>query len=94
MIDDIQTMTLLNVLEYDGLVAIEAGVAKPTERFERSLAAAATGAATRSAKGQKSSHVDLREPISQAMHALYGKYLNEEEMQRLVDAMLPIAAAR
>lgn len=90
MIDDIQTMTLLNVLEYDGLVAIEQGVARPTARFERSLAATP---ATRRAKRQKT-HVDLREPISQAMHQLYGKYLNEEEMQRLVDAMLPIARGR
>lgn len=89
MIDDlIQTVTLLNVLEYDGLIAIEGGVAKPTARFERSLAAAP---AARRAKREKA-HVDLREPISQAMHALYGKYLNEDEMQRLVDAMLPIAA--
>jgi hypothetical protein len=90
MIDDIQTMTLLNVLEYGGLIAIEEGVPKPTPRFERSLAAAP---AIRR-KQRPTTHAELREPISQALHELYGKYLSEEEMQRLVDAMLPIAAAR
>jgi hypothetical protein len=38
-------------------------------------------------------NANLRETVSQAMHGLYGKVLTQEEMQRLVDAMMPIASA-
>ncbi len=86
MIHDFETMTLLGVLEYDGLIRIESGIARTTDRFHTSIAAA------RRAKRARS-NVDLRESISHAMHRLYAKYLTETEMQSLVDAMLPIAEA-
>ncbi len=86
LLDQIETITLLGVLEYDGLICIECGVARTTPRFHESMAAA------RRAKRAKMS-ADLRDSISQAMHRLYGKYLTENEMLCLVDAMLPIAAA-
>ena len=87
MIEDFEKVTLLNVLEWDGLISIDAGVAHMTERFQKSLK---SSPAARRARRNKT-NIDLREPVSQAMHALYGKYLSEEEMQRLVDAMMPIA---
>ncbi len=86
MLDQFQTITLLGVLEFDGLICIESGVARTTPRFHESLVAA------RRAKRIKMD-ADLRESIAQAMHRLYGKYLSESEMLSLVDAMLPIAAA-
>jgi len=86
MIDDFETVTLLGVLEYDGLIRIESGIARTTDRFHTSMAAA------RRAKRERR-NADLRESISHAMHGLYGKYLTETEMLCLVDAMLPIAEA-
>lgn len=86
MLDQFETITLLGVLEYDGLICIESGVARTTPRFQQSLVAA------RRAK-RANMHADLRESISHAMHRLYGKYLTENEMVCLVDAMLPIASA-
>ena len=86
MLDQFETITLLGVLEYDGLICVESGVPRMTPRFQESMVAACRAK-------RKALHADLRESISQAMHRLYGKYLTENEMLCLVDAMLPIAAA-
>jgi hypothetical protein len=86
MLDQFETITLLGVLEYDGLIHIESGVPRTTSRFQESMVAACRAK-------RKTLHADLRESISQAMRRLYGKYLTEQEMLCLVDAMLPIAAA-
>ncbi len=86
MLDEFQTVTLLGVLEYDGLICIESGVARITPRFQQSMVAA-----RREKRARLSA--DLRDSISQTMHKLYGKYLTEAEMISLVEAMLPIAAS-
>jgi hypothetical protein len=90
MLDDMETKTLLGVLEYGGLVAIERGVAHTTPRFNATLEVCQ--AARRKGRHAKR-NADLREPISAAMFTLYGQYLCESELCALVDAMLPIASA-
>ncbi len=86
MLTEMEPVTVLGVLEYDGLICIQSGVAHTTDRFQSSMAAAEKARRARH-------HLDLRERISHAMHGLYGKYLSEAEMLTLVDAMLPIAEA-
>ncbi len=90
MLDDMETKTLLGVLEYGGLVVIEAGVVHTTPRFNATLEACR--AARRKDRHAKR-NADLREPISAAMFTLYGQYLSATDLCALVDAMLPIATA-
>jgi len=86
MLGEFEAVTILGVLEFDGLICNEAGVLRTTRRFQSSLQAA------RRARRIKADS-DLKGCIARALHGLYGKYLSEGEMLTLVEAMLPIAEA-
>lgn len=86
MLSEFEAVTILGVLEFDGLIRVESGVLRTTHRFQSSLQAA------RRAQRAKN-NLALKDHIARAMHGLYGKYLSESEMLTLVEAMLPIAEA-
>ncbi len=77
---------LLARLEADGLVLVEGGAARTSRRFQAALARAASRLQAAGAP------FDLRLPIAAALLELDGA-LDDEEIARRVEALLPIEAA-
>lgn len=77
----------LRRLQADGLIQRVDGVYRTTTRWQTAMARSALRLYRQGARDD-----DLRVPVASALVELYGNELHDEEMARLVEALLPIEA--
>src|SRR5687767_8833006 len=77
----------LHRLEGDGLIILEDGATRTTQRWQGAMARAALHPYAAGDSGE-----DLRTPIAKALLSLYGSVLSAHELACCVETMLPVEA--